>query len=323
LVEGIDEDNNGNLWLLNRAAQFPIVKFLPEPCIQYPVPANQQATTIIFLDIDNYNTKWITFPNDVPGTERGIVYFNESVTPTGTIIRAPQLGSDIDAANHLVVDKNSEVWVATNNGVAVIRDPYQVIANPGSIPAIEKMRIIENGISTPLTDNVQVIGVDPLNNKWLGTYANGLLYVSSDGSTLLERYNMSNSPLPDNRILSIMIDPKTGLAYFGTSKGLVSYQTIAVEPLSRCDDIKVRPSPFVIPSNKSLLIDGLVAESSIKILTISGTLVAEFEAPGGRVATWDGRDLNGSYVSSGIYIVAGYNKDASEVCTGKIAVVRR
>jgi hypothetical protein len=185
------------------------------------------------------------------------------------------------------------------------------------------MRIIENGISTPLTDNVQVIGVDPLNNKWLGTYANGLLYVSSDGSTLLERYNMSNSPLPDNRILSIMIDPKTGLAYFGTSKGLVSYQTIAVEPLSRCDDIKVRPSPFVIPSNKSLLIDGLVAESSIKILTISGTLVAEFEAPGGRVATWDGRDLNGSYVSSGIYIVAGYNKDASEVCTGKIAVVRR
>jgi hypothetical protein len=58
-------------------------------------------------------------------------------------------------------------------------------------------------------------------------------------------------------------------------------------------------------------------------LSISGALVAEFETPGGRVANWDGRDVNGNLVGSGIYIIVGYNKDGSKVCTGKVAIVRR
>lgn len=185
------------------------------------------------------------------------------------------------------------------------------------------MRLIENGISTPLTENVQYIAVDALNNKWIGTLGNGLLYVSPDGSTLLARYNKANSPLPVNKILSIVVSPKTGVAYFGTEKGLISLNTIAVQPLETCDKIKVGPNPFLVPGDSKLKIDGLVAESTVKILTISGTLVAEFETPGGRIAEWDGKDLNGNFVSSGIYIIAGYNKDASQVCTGKVAVVRK
>jgi hypothetical protein len=223
----------------------------------------------------------------------------------------------------LVVEKNGEVWIATDNGISIIRDPYQVVSNPGFLPTIEKMRIIENGLSTPLLENVQCIGVDALNNKWIGTLTNGLLYVSSDGSTLIARYNTSNSPLPDNHITSIVIDPKTGIAYFGTGKGLASMQTIAVQPLDNCDKIKVGPSPFIIPSANPLRIDGLVAESTVKILTLSGSLVYEFVTEGGRITNWDGRDTNGNLVSSGIYIVAGYNKDATQVCTGKIAVVRK
>ena len=66
-----------------------------------------------------------------------------------------------------------------------------------------------------------------------------------------------------------------------------------------------------------------MAESTVKILTISGKLVYEFESPGGKIANWDGRDVNGNFVSSGIYIIAGFNKDASKVCTGKVAIVRK
>jgi hypothetical protein len=185
------------------------------------------------------------------------------------------------------------------------------------------MRIIDNGISTPLTEDINCIGVDALNNKWIGTNSNGIIYVSPDGSTLLARYNMLNSPLPDNKITSIACDNQKGTVYFGTTKGLVSFKTIAINPLEECDKIKTGPNPFTIPSDKMLKIDGLVAESSVKILTISGTLVKEFDSSGGRVAEWDGRDNYGNLVSSGIYIIVGFNKDGSKACTGKVAVVRK
>lgn len=323
LVEGMGEDNTGNFWLINRASPIPIVRFSPLPCVGFTVPTNASSTTMIAMAVDNFNTKWMNFPQDLPNGVRGIVYFNENTNPTGSIINAQNLGSNISTANHIVADNNGEIWVGTDNGISIIRDPSQVINNPGSIPSTEKMRIIENGISTPLTENVQFIAVDALNNKWIGTLSNGLLYVSPDGSTLLARYNTRNSPLPDNKILSIVISRQSGVAYFGTEKGLASFNTIAVQPLEECDKISAGPNPFTVPNDNKLKIDGLVAESTVKILSISGTLVAEFETPGGRIVEWDGRDINGNFVSSGIYIIAGFNKDASKVCTGKVAVVRR
>jgi len=278
---------------------------------------------MIFMDIDNYNTKWMTFSNDVEGSYRGVVYFNESTNPTGGCVDPSYMGIGVSGVNGIVVEKTGQVWIATNNGVAIVTDPSQVINNPGTIPNIFQMRTIQNGLSTPLLDNIQCIAVDALNNKWLGTFTDGLIYVSADGTTILAKYTTSNSPLPSNQISCIVIDPKTGNAYFGTQFGLLSLQTIAVQPLDQCDKIKVGPSPYIIPNSTLLRIDGLVANSTVKILSISGTLINEFQTQGGRIANWDGRDLNGNLVSSGIYIVAGYNQDASLVCTGKIAIVRK
>jgi ligand-binding sensor domain-containing protein len=321
LINGIDEDNSGNLWVLNNRVQNNFINFTQG--VGYPTavgdPFGLHGT---FMVIDNFNTKWVTL-HPIEGSLRGVVYFNENTSPGGALISYQLLGSDITQVNDIVVDKNGEVWIATNNGVVIIANPEQVINNPGSIPTTFKMRIIENGISTPLTENVLSIDVDALNNKWLGTISNGVIYVSPDGSTLLNRFNQSNSPLLDNKITSIRADKNSGKVYFGSDKGMVSYQTIAVNPLTDCDKISAGPNPFVVPSSSQLRIDGLVEESTVKILSISGTLVAEFETPGGKIANWDGRDLNGNYVASGIYIIAGFNKDGSKVCKGKVAIVRK
>lgn len=321
LVQGIDEDNAGNLWVLNNRVGGNIINFTQQ--IAYPTPVGDPfAAHFTFLAIDNFNTKWMTL-HPIEGSVRGVMYFNENTNPRGALIPFQFLGSDISQVNEVVTDNNGEVWIATNNGVVVIPNPEQVINSPGTIPTLFKMRIIENGISTPLTENVLSIDVDALNNKWLGTISNGVIYVSPDGSTLLSRFNTSNSPLLDNRITSIKSDRNTGTTYFGSEKGMVSYKTIAVNPLSECDVIKVGPNPFIVPGTAPLRIDGLVEESTVKILSISGVLVAEFETPGGRIANWDGKDLNGNYVASGIYIVAGFNKDGSKVCKGKVAIVRQ
>jgi flagellar hook assembly protein FlgD len=56
---------------------------------------------------------------------------------------------------------------------------------------------------------------------------------------------------------------------------------------------------------------------------VDGKLIKEIITPGGKVGLWDGTDSDGSYVSSGIYIVAAYSEDGNEVGIGKIAVVRK
>ena len=272
--------------------------------------------------IDNYGTKWTITDNSEPATPHGVVYFNEAANTCG-FIGFSQLGQNIQGVNNIIVEKNGEVWIATNDGIVIVQDPYQVIANPNSIPNMFKMSIIADGLSTPLLEDVISLTADALNNKWIGTLTNGVLYVSPDGTTLQNRYNILTSPIADNKIVSIAQDQAGGNVYFGTSKGMSVFSTIAVQPLENCSDIKVGPSPFIIPSSSLLRIDGLVAESSVKILTISGKLVYEFQTEGGRIANWDGRDFNGNLVSSGIYIIAGYNKDATKVCTGKVAIVRR
>jgi flagellar hook assembly protein FlgD len=67
----------------------------------------------------------------------------------------------------------------------------------------------------------------------------------------------------------------------------------------------------------------LVKDSKIKILTISGRLVRQFETPGGRVAYWDGRDDSGRLVASGIYLIVAYDTEGNNVTTGKVAVLRQ
>jgi flagellar hook assembly protein FlgD len=83
------------------------------------------------------------------------------------------------------------------------------------------------------------------------------------------------------------------------------------------------PSPYILPAATPVTIDGLVAGSSIKILTIDGVLVREVHTPGGRIAYWDGKNERGEFVSSAVYIVVAYSEDGSKVATGKIAVIHR
>lgn len=319
LVQGVKEDNIGNLWILNPLTQNPIVNFTT--CLSYPFPAGVPSQSApYFLAIDKYNTKWYQLGQS-EGVQ-GVCYLNENV-PTAAFLSLGNLGANVTAVNDVICEKNGEIWVGTNYGVVIIHDPSQVINNPNSIPAVDQMRIIENGISTPLTENVFCLRNDALNNKWLGTTASGLLYLSPDGSTLLARYTASNSPLPDNKINSIDIDPKNGLLYVGTSKGLASFKTVAVEPLTDFGKITAGPNPYLIPNDKLLRIDGLVENSSVKILSISGKLIKQFDSPGGRIANWDGTDNSGNLVGSGIYIIVGYTKDGSKVGTGKVAVIRK
>jgi hypothetical protein len=171
---------------------------------------------------------------------------------------------------------------------------------------------------------VQTMAVDALNNKWIGTN-NGVFVVNSDGTQLLQTYNVAstNGQLLANDVRSIAIDQKRGIAYFGTEQGLSSLAIEPVQTNQSYSQLEVGPNPFILPSSQPLTIRNLVASSTIKIITVSGFLVTQFEAQGGGRAFWDGRDKNGAFVSSGIYFIVAFAENGSQTVTGKVAVIRR
>ena len=276
------------------------------------------------IAIDNYNTKWIESGEATP---RGLYFFNENGTisnPSDDIYGFYNLNDfDVDDITDVIVDRNNEVWISTNNGVFYISNPLAAIQNPNQKPAPEKLMIISGNLAVPFTENCRTIRNDILNEKWIGTENNGVFHLSEDGSTLIEQFNTSNSPILDNSITSIIVSNKTGKAYFGTLNGLSSYQTNAIEPVEEFEDIICSPNPYLLPPNVDLRIDGLIEDSFIKIITLNGQVVTEFESPGGKIATWNGRDTKNNLVPTGIYIVVAFNKDGSKVGKGKVAIVRK
>jgi hypothetical protein len=52
-------------------------------------------------------------------------------------------------------------------------------------------------------------------------------------------------------------------------------------------------------------------------------MINEISTPGGSVAFWNGKDLDGKYVASGIYIIVAYDSEGNNSTTSKVAVINK
>ncbi len=213
----------------------------------------------------------------------------------------------------VIVDRDNDVWVGTDRGIAIILDPERP-DRPGSIASYRPL----NGLV------INTIAVDPLNQKWVGTNE-GVILLSQDGTQQLASYTVESTRgyLIENDIKSIAIDSQQGLVYFGTSSGLASLTTAGAAPREAFDELQIFPNPFIVPNASSLTIDGLIANSTLKILTVDGRLIRTLSTPGGRIGFWDGKDTEGRDAATGVYVIVAFSEDGSAVATGKVAVVRR
>ena len=99
--------------------------------------------------------------------------------------------------------------------------------------------------------------------------------------------------------------------------------TVAATPKLSFDKLQIAPNPFIVPGASQAIIDGLVENTTLKILSIDGRLVRQMKSPGGRIGFWDGKDEEGTYVASGVYLIVASSDKDEKVATGKIAVIRR
>jgi hypothetical protein len=322
VITGFAVDSKSNLWALNFGSvdEKPLNVMTPDSTwYHYTMPSAPQEYVKGYLNltIDQFDTKWFC-NNQQP--KPGLYYYNENKTfdnlnddSYGYLSTSD--GLNTNTINSIVVDQRGDLWVGTSLGV-------NIISNTGAVLNSESSQLSITGVFPLRQQSINCIAVDPINNKWIGTNQ-GLLLVNSDGTSLLASYNSKNSPLLSDQITSIAIDKNTGTVYVGTNSGLTSFQTSAIQPQQSFTKLFMYPSPFVLKSGvNKLTIDGLIKNSKIKIISLTGKLIKEFDSPGGRIAYWDGTDSNGNLVNSGVYLVVAYDTDGNNVFTGKIAVLR-
>jgi ligand-binding sensor domain-containing protein len=314
VVSDIKSDTKGNTWFLNLwpSDRNVLTSLSSDNKWQsFNFPTISASQIFYKMVIDKYSTKWITVSANMDAGDKGIFAFNES--STNPIYKfystADKLNSDV--INSLTIDLRGYIWIGTGSGINYIADP--------EIPTI----------STPYNPGIKYqyvtcIEVDALDQKWVGTKA-GLFILSADCMTQIAHYSVSDSPLPSNEITSLVVDKKNGIAYIGTDYGLSVLKTDLVEPQESFTELVTYPNPFIVADGKgtSLKIDGLVKESSVKILSLTGQLISEFVTSGGRIGFWDGKDKNGNYVSSGVYYLIAYDQEGNNVAKGKFAVIKK
>lgn len=221
-------------------------------------------------------------------------------------------------------DKTGRIWLGTETGLIVVDDPDKWASPDFTVTQIKVPR--PDGIYADYLlagTTVTAIAVDGANRKWIGTQGDGIYLVSADGITTIHHFTRFNSPLVSDNINAIACHPTNGEVFIGTDLGLMSYHSDASEyeeTLAR-DNLRVYPNPVRPDYSGPVVLDGLVYDSDVKVVSTSGHVVAAGTSVGGTF-TWNGRGPSGNRVGSGIYYFMVASPDGRETTVAKVAVVR-
>lgn len=215
----------------------------------------------------------------------------------------------------IMEDKNGTMWVGTDNGIGLF-DCNEINTCKAYLPQIKN----NNGFTGLLfqKETVNCMTVDGANRKWIGTN-NGTWLLNSDGTEIIQRFNKNNSPIPNDTIRQIVIEPTTGEVFFNTQDQMVSYRSTATNGSVSMEQIQIYPNPIPPQYNGTIAIKGLVENADVKITTIDGKLVFQTKSLGGQ-AIWDGKTYQGNNVSSGVYLVFARDETGQQKAVGKIVI---
>lgn len=332
-------DKDGNLFLANNSGGTPIDTMIW--CLKrdgkwqgFLYPEISNMTCLENSMIDQKGRLWFTQRRTAGALNGGFLCmdFNGTLSNTKDDVYTyrykffNQDGTEIKFQQGLAIaeDKTGRIWLGTETGLYVVDNPDEWSSPDFLVTQVKVPRpdgIYADYLLTGTT--VTAIAVDGANRKWIGTSGDGVYLVSDDGITLIHHFTKSNSPLVSDNIFSIACHPTNGEVFIGTDLGLMSYHSDASETqesLSR-DNLRVYPNPVRPDYSGPVVLDGLVYDSDVKVVSASGHVVAAGTSVGGTF-TWNGRGPSGERVGSGIYYFMVASPDGKEAAVAKVAVVR-
>ena len=318
---GIALDEDGALWITSSLSERPLsVKRADGTWQNFSAGALAGSNTNVFdVLVSQLDQKWIrtrTAGLLVMQENQGISQWRAVTSGAGSG-NLPN-NSVLDFAE----DLDGELWIGTTEGLVVLYSPQNVFV-PGKSFDAQPILFEEEGVVQRLlgTEAVNAVAVDGANKKWFGTLNSGVFYTSADGIETIYHFTADNSPLLSNAILDIAIDNITGEVYFATAEGIVSFRGAATKGFDEYTDVYAYPNPVRPGYEGPIYIKGLVTNSQVKITDVAGNLVFQTIAEGGQ-ARWDGQNLNGEKVVSGVYLAYCTDDLAEHTTVTKILVIR-
>jgi len=323
-IGGLNFDSEGYLWITNSEVPNNLLKLSPQgEWESYTLPGVENERSIGEVIVTQNDDKWILVPRgydayvvDKKGESKKRLqvtsYFNN-----GTEEKYTRMNDVYSIAE----DLEGSIWIGTSVGVAVYNYPSR-IWDSENFYAVQPGLDLNDGIYHPLlkTETVTAIAVDGANRKWLGTKNSGVYLVSENGENEIQHFTQENSPLLSNTITAIAVNQKSGEVFFGTDKGLIVYQGDATGGSNTYANVYVYPNPVRETYNGPVTVTGLIESTDVKITDISGNLVFKTTSLGGQ-ATWDGTNLNGNRVKTGVYLVFCNDENGEETHITKLLFI--
>jgi ligand-binding sensor domain-containing protein len=274
-------------------------------------PGHSLASQLHQIEFDYYGQKWLRVN---PGLDNGgVLVFDDKENKVIQLNTKKGQGGLVNAqVNDIAIDTDGSVWLATNNGVSVFYNIYDVFNSSvdATRPIFENQYLLKDS-------KVTSIEIDGGGRKWIGTETGGIWLFNNDITKMIHHFTTENSPLFSNQIDDISINQQTGEVFIASASGLVSYRSDATESAEELSQVKVFPNP-VLPNYSGIVsISGLLPNTSIKIVDVSGRLLYKTVSNGG-TASWN---IAGRRLRTGVYFVFAISETGEEKLVSKFAVV--
>ena len=324
-VGGLTFDTDGNLWVVTSHNNSCLSMKKGNQWTGFTIPIVNESDLGQIM-VNKLGQKWIQmrYGNMNPNS---ILVFSDNGTPQDpSDDKARLLNSSAGSGNipgntvfSMAEDKNGQVWIGTEKGVAVFYSPENMFN--GQNFDCQRILVQQGAYVQYLLENetVTAIAVDGANQKWIGTDRGGVFCFSEDGTKQKYHFTAENSPLLSDRIICIALN-KDGDVFFGTDKGVVSFRGPATPGGDTNENVYAFPNPVKSDFSGFIAIKGLVTNAQVRITDVTGTLVYSTRAEGGQ-AIWDGKNFDGRRANSGVYLVYASNDSGSEHVVTKILII--
>ena len=230
-------------------------------------------------------------------------------------LRGLDEGSPIDMS----LDKKNELlWMVTTTKLGYYDIDQDTIKSPNSVSGLSGAEYTS-------------IGLDPHNNVWVGTTAQGVYRLSRKGKSFdtltTKRFTSRNGMLSD-AVDDIAIDPEMGVLWMAHEHGISWYKRNDLRANesfmtdSATTEVLAFPNPFRPKIHKYISFDFLAEDATLSIYNRGGALIRFFRGEdmyGGRV-DWDGTDKSGKLVVPGVYYYVV--KNSKKTKKGKFIIIR-